>query len=207
MMTWGMLFYHAAVVHVIGFTVLAAAVVVGRDYFLDTLEIDRILTDGPLDFTKKSPMVASSVFGLYFLYLLVGAAVSGIIDLPSKLTNGLGRAANRLNLAPRAVGNEPIWYRALHVDREGEHIQVRIRMKNGDVYVGDLHYYSILPDSAESKERDVRLGNSMLYPAGDESSPIVLEFSEHGGGGVLLNTANISSMEYLFHDASRYEAE
>ena len=40
----------------------------------------------------------------------------------------------------------------------------------------------------------------MLYPNGDESSPVDLRFSDFGGGGVLLNTANISSIHYMFHD-------
>jgi hypothetical protein len=71
-------------------------------------------------------------------------------------------------------------------------------MKNGDVYVGSLHSYPILPDTARSK--DFRLGDSVLYPGGDTSSPVEMYFSSLGGGGVLLNTANVSSIEYLYHD-------
>ena len=71
-------------------------------------------------------------------------------------------------------------------------------MKNGDVYRGNLESYPILPDSEASK--DIRLGDSVLYPGGDISSPIRLNFSIYDGGGVLLNTLNISSIEYILHD-------
>ena len=72
------------------------------------------------------------------------------------------------------------------------------RLKNGDIYVGNLNSYPILPDSADSK--DFRLGDSVFYPAGDINSAEDLKFSEYDGGGVLLNTSNVSSIEYMYHD-------
>ena len=71
-------------------------------------------------------------------------------------------------------------------------------MKSGDIYVGNLDSFPILPDSADAK--DLRLGNSVFYPAGDIDAAEELSFNESGGGGVLLNTANVSSIEYIYHD-------
>ena len=71
-------------------------------------------------------------------------------------------------------------------------------MKNGDIYVGNLDSYPILPDSADAK--DVRLGDSVFYPAGDIDAAEELSFDKSGGGGVLLNTSNVSSIEYMYHD-------
>ena len=71
--------------------------------------------------------------------------------------------------------------------------------------LGDLKSYPVLPQSEES--RDVRLGDSIRYPGGDASSPVELEFSNYGGGGVLLNTKNISSIEYMFHDDYEWDGQ
>ena len=201
-MSWGVLFYHAMIVHLIGVTVVAATIFIRQDYFLDTLGLHRILSEGLSDFSKKSPGTAFSVFGCYSLWMVIGSTISGVIDLPSKATTGVGKVAYILRLAPPPVSSdEPVWYRALNLDRKDQdksNVQVRVHMKNTDIYVGALESYPILPDSEESK--DIRLGNSILYPSGDVNSGIELDFSNHGGGGVLLNTMNISSIQYLFHD-------
>lgn len=200
-MTWGMLFYHATVVHTIGIAAVALITSLWQGYFLDALGIDRILIDGAYAFAKKSPGPAFAVFGLYFLWMLIGSVVSGVIDLPARLASVVSRVAQKAKLAPEPVQEEPVWYRALNLDRRARgdkvHVQVAIFMKNLDVYVGYLHSYPILPDSVEAK--DIRLGDAVLYPNGDRSSPEYLNFSDFGGGGVLLNTANISSIHYRFH--------
>lgn len=201
-MTWGMLFYHAAMVHAIGIATVALITFVWQGYLLDTLGLDRILINGAYAFAKKSPGPAFAVFGMYFLWMIIGSVLSGVIDLPARLTSAISRVAQKAKLAPEPVRDEPVWYRALNLDRrarDGEvHVQVAIFMKNMDVYVGYLHSYPILPDSVESK--DIRLGDAVLYPNGDRCSPVYLNFSDFGGGGVLLNTANISSIHYMFHD-------
>ena len=201
-MAWGLLFYHAAIVHAIGIAVFASIVLLSQSYFLNTLHVDWILTDGPVEFTKKSPGTALVIFGGYSVWMFIGSTLSGVIDLPSRLTISVGKAMNKMRLAPEPTGDEPVWYDALNLDRRrGENelnIQVSVRMKNGDIYRGALHSYPILPDSEASK--DIRLGNSVLYPNGDTDSPIELDFSNYDGGGVLLNTTNVSSIEYILHD-------
>ena len=200
MMTWGMMFYHAAIVHIIGVGAVAAAALTWRGYFLDALDLDRVITDGAAKFAQDSPGTAFAAFGAYFLWIVVGSAISGVVDLPFKLTSSIEWIANRLSLAPPPEREEPVWYKALDLDRRKSgksSVQVSIRMKNGDLYIGELKSYPIAPDTAESK--DIWIGRYTLYPNDDPLSPIEMRFA-NGEGGVLLNTANVSSMHYRFFD-------
>ena len=202
-----MLFYHAAVIHAIGIALFALPI-----YFLDTPRIQDVLTDGAYAFAGESPGAALVLFGGYFLWMVIASVVSGVVDLPAKLTYGVGWLFRKAKLTNEPLHEEPVWYRVLYQARKEEeerthkeiHVFVSIRLKNGDVYEGALDSYPLnLPDSAESK--DIKLGKSVLYPNGDESSPIYLEFSDEFDGGVLLNTANISSIQYIFQDGADSE--
>ena len=205
-MSWGILLYHAMMVHLIGVAMFATIVLIWRTYFLDTLGLDQILMDGPVEFTKKSPGTAFAVFSVYTLWMLVGSTVTAIMDLPAKMVDGIGRAANLLRLARSPVNSdEPVWFRALNLDRDKSNVQVCVRMKNGDVYVGDLKSYTVLPFSDES--RDLRLGDSVRYTGDDSSPPVELDFSDYGGGGVLLSTNDISSIEYMFHNDYEWDGQ
>lgn len=203
-MSWGILLYHAMIVHLLGTVAFAVAVLIWRQYFLDTLGLDRIVTAGPIAFTKESPGTALATFGSYCLWMFAGSTASGITDLPHYVISKAGKLANLLGISPPPVTNdEPVWFQALNLDRDESNVQVYVRMKNGDVYVGDLESYPILPDSEDSK--DIWLGDSIRYPGDNASSPVELDFSSYGGGGVLLNTKNISSIEYMFHDDYQWD--
>ena len=202
LMVWGMMFYHAAVVHVIGVGTVAAAALVWRGYFIDTLHLDRVLTDGAAEFARDSPGTAFAVFGAYFLWMVAGSALSGVVNLPSKLTFTIGKVAQKARLATsEPIEEEPVWYKALDLARirlDKPNVHVLVQMKNGGVYVGSLVSYPVLPDSVESK--DIRLGRSRWYPDGDLSSePTALDFA-NDEGGVLLNTVNVDSIHYLLVD-------
>ena len=118
LMTWGMLFYHAAIVHAIGVALITLVTSVFRDYFLNALHIDRLLTKGIVEFTKESPDTALAVFGIYGAWMVIGSALSGVTDLPSWLTYIVGKTMNKLKLAPEPMGDEPVWYNALNLDRK-----------------------------------------------------------------------------------------
>ena len=206
-MAWGLLFYHAAIVHVLGLILFAVVLVALCGTGLYSFEAGQILSQGLADYTKESPTPVFLVSGLYALWLLLGSTISGVVGLPWKLTDLVGRVLTKINLAPESLGDEPVWYSALNLDRRGDtelYVQVSVRMKNGDLYVGDLHTYPILPDFEKSK--DIRLGKSVLYPNNSDSGePIILPFDDYKGGGVLLNTVNVSSIEYILHEG--YDGE
>lgn len=198
-MEWGMVFYHATVVNVIG--VIIVAIVFSEWPNLKILVLDQILADGPIAFARKLPAISFDVFGLYLLWVVIGSTISGTANLPSWVIYRVGWLAHVVHLAPDRLHEEPVWYSALTIDRRVSgkpNVQLRVRMKNGDIYVGNLDSYPILPDSADAK--DVRLGDSVFYPAGDIDAAEELRFNKSGGGGVLLNTSNVSSIEYMYHD-------
>ena len=114
LMVWGMMFYHAAVVHAIGVGTAAALTLIWRGYFLDTLGLDRVLTEGALEFARDSPGTAFAVFGAYFLWTVIGSAISGVVDAPSRLTSAIGAVAQMARLAPEPVEEESIWHSALN---------------------------------------------------------------------------------------------
>ena len=85
-MEWGMVFFHATVVNVVGaiFIVVLLASCPG----LQELGLDRILTEGPMAFVKSSPVTGFVVFGLYLLWLVIGSTISGTANLPSGVIYG-----------------------------------------------------------------------------------------------------------------------
>ena len=198
-MEWGMVFFHAIVVNVIGAVIVVSLLALLPA--LRTVGLEQILTEGPIAFAKTSPSTSFVVFGLYLLWLVIGSTISGTTNLPFGVIYGVGWLAHVARFAPDRLHEEPVWYSALTIDRNASgksNVQFRVRMKNGDIYVGNLDSYPILPDSADAK--DLRLGDSVFYPTGDTDAAEELNFSGSGGGGVLLNTSNVSSIEYVYHD-------
>ena len=198
-MEWGMVFYHAVVVHVLMFMI--AATVLWFWPGLWTSGLEQMVAEGPIAFTRIHPIEGFWILGPYSLVLIVVSVLSGVIHLPSRTIAIVSWIPETLKLAPNRLQEDPVWYSALTIDRRvasKQDVLLRVRMKVGDIYVGNLDSYPILPDSSDTK--DLKLGKAILYPGGDLTAPVELDFSESGGGGVLLNTSNVSSIEYLFHD-------
>ena len=74
-----------------------------------------------------------------------------------------------------------------------------IRMKRGDIYYGELASYPLLPDS--QKEKDFLIAKARFYPGGDPEKEYRLEDID-GGGTVLLNTAEVSSID-VYYDSPK----
>ena len=212
LMQWGMLVYHAAVVHMFITALIVLSVIIWPGFFLDTLDVDFAVTDGISAYLKKLPTIGSTTMFVYVLVLVVASLISGIADVPLKLVSGVGTLARIVKLSDNPVSDVPLWYRAWEIDRElfrqdleavsstrdtvEVGIQMLVRMKNGDVYVGKLHEYQLKSDEGNSK--DIMLGGEIiLWPSGDSSEEIVLSFDQ-GSGGTLINSENISSIEYLY---------
>ena len=201
-MVWGTLFYHAVIVHILCVSSSLALLPIVRVSSIDTLDVWLLLTKGFLPYAKENPVTFTVFSGWYVVCMLFWSIVSGVADLPSKLTRGVGWLAEKVHLAPQPVEDEPIWHDALGLERRSSssdlRIQVKVLLKNGDIYIGQLLSYPILPDSEKSK--DFRLGDSYFLPGGDVNRQIELNFSNYeSGGGVLLNTVNVSSIEFIVH--------
>ena len=200
---WGMLVYHAAVIHLISIIAVVVPTLLGSDFFFGTLALDRLLSDGVREYVKDDTEFRFMMFGAYALLLMIGATLSGVIDLPSQITEAISWCARKCKLAGDPVSEVPLWYKAWRSERERmkkPNVQLLVRMKNGDIYIGMLYDYQFIPHPDGS--RDVILGsdsNVWMRPGGNTSKEYELYFDEGGGGGVMLNSANISSIEYLYH--------
>ncbi len=201
LMQWGMLIYHAAVIHAFVILTIVVPTLLWRDFFLETLDVDSLLVDGLASYLKTLTVTNTIVVLMYLLMLMTGALISGIVDIPSKLINGLGKIMRWLRLAQNPVVDVPLWYQAWRVykkDRTRKGVQILARMKNGDVYIGQLSAYQ--HKTYDGNARDIILsGTVTFWPGSDASSEISLPF-EKGKGGVLINSENVSSLEYLYND-------
>lgn len=199
-MVWGTLFYHAVIVHILCVFSSLALIPIIQVSPMATLDVWELFTKGLVPYAKENPATVTVFSGWYVACMLFWAIVSGVADLPSNLTRVVGWLAERVHLAPEPVEDEPIWYEALGMGRRNSdsRVQAKVTLKNGDVYIGQLLSYPILPDSEKSK--DFRLGDSYYLPGGDVDEQVELSFSKYeSGGGVLLNTVNVSSIEYIVH--------
>ena len=196
-----------------------AALVVGVAWLLGLLlevenHLDELPGMGPQEFLGSYFAEGVLIFTLYPLYVVVGATLMGAYDLPSRTEGSIIRAASATT---RAIGSvpglrwvgpprssypqEPIWYHAFHTDTDGlasARPLLLVRMKQGDIYYGELASYPLLPDS--QKEKDFLISKARLYPGGNPEDEYVLEEVD-GGGTVLLNTSDVSSIE-VYYDST-----
>lgn len=212
-MQWGMLVYHAVILHMIITLIPAIAVYVSSYFVAVPLLFDRALIDGslvsPADSSMAFDVVAIALGTAYILVMTFGAIVLGITDFPSQITRYIGSEMRERGAAKEELPRDPLWYVAWRLKREMEehpNVQLLVRMKNSDVYIGLLYEYQFAPHPDGS--RDIILaGDIILWPGGDASNEIDLSFDERGGGGVMLNSANISSIEYLYHGDDEEDEE
>jgi hypothetical protein len=74
--------------------------------------------------------------------VIVVSIISGVANWPSKWIYAVAWIAEVVKLIPERPRGEPVWYTALDTDRIAANkpdVQLRGRLKNGDIYVGNLH--------------------------------------------------------------------
>lgn len=212
-MQWGLLIYHAVVVHIVSIliSVLLAGILtlILSDFFFTTLAIDRLFIDGVREYIESDPGLGFTVLGGYAFLLVIVSGFSGVVDLPSKITEQISWCARKCKIASDPVSDVPLWHiawRDKRLNADKSNVQLVVRMKNADVYIGKLYEYQ--GESEPENSRDIILsGDIILWPGGDASNTVELPFEEHGGGGVMLNSANISSIEYLYHGENKEDEE
>ena len=165
----------------------------------------------PDEFLQRHFHEGVLLFTLYPLYVIVAAITMGAYELPTWSANRMIRA---ITWATRLVGRipgirwikppippypaEPIWYSTFHVT-ESETVEtlpaVLVRMKSGDIYYGYIRSYPILPDS--QRDKDFLITQAIYSKVGNQGHPIRLS-EQQGGGTVLLNTANVDSIQVYY---------
>ncbi len=200
---WSMLLYHATIAHLISVMLPTIIMSCWQSVTESTLKIEVFLAD---DLTQPSDDVLLPKIVGYVVLLVVASVLSGIFDFPSMVTRGIAWVFGQGKGERKPLYDEPIWYKSLSVEREAagfSNVVVRARMKNGDVYIGSLDYYAISADSDNAK--DLVLKGPVRYSRNGSEDYTLLPLGDEGG--VLLNSSNISSLEYLYHNADPAEEE
>ena len=193
---WSILIYHASIVHFIGVWYIIVGVWIYSMIESGKFGMPLILPEALFREFMNSHVI---VMLIWIAVLMMFSVVSGIYDFPSKLTHLIARLWRRGEDNPKPLLDQSIWHKVFDHERREQNKQyvlIRVRMKNGDEYVGSLQHYPVLPDS--SSEKDITLGGNVRFRQSSAEAHTMLLFGDDGG--VLLNTANVSSIEYLYHD-------
>ena len=171
------------------------------------LELAKIVTLGPREYFEVDTPRAIQVYGGYLLLVMLLAPLMGTYNLPRRLPQGIVGLLQLIKLAPKpSIDEEPIWYSAFYrmrVTAGMEAVRVRARMKNGDLYEGTLIKFPIVSD--EISDKDFLIDNVKYRPSVERAlqsggHPIQVESlaQKRGRSGLLLNTANVESLEFSF---------
>lgn len=211
---------YSVYVHALGVGLLfAIATILGSLLHVET-HLSELPAKKPDEFLTAYFVEGTLLFTIYPLYVVVAAVLLGAYDMPNKTATGIVRSISflvtllenipLLRLIRPPTPNypvEPIWYKAFHVATDGfsEYLpQVMVKMKRGDIYFGLLESYPILPDSERSK--DFLISQARYLPAGRTGHPHQLHRVE-GGGTVLLNSANVDSIQVYYVANEDIQAE
>ena len=198
-------------VHVLGVALVFLAATLLRSMFHLETHFGELPSKPPHEFLSEYFTEGLLLFTLYPAYVVVAAVLLGAYDVPNSMATHIVRG---FGLLIRGIGTipglhwlkpptahfpvEPIWYKTFHVATDGftqSRPEVMVRMKRGDIYYGLLASYPILPDSERSK--DFVITGATYAPAGGQGEMHHLDQAE-GGGTVLLNSADVDSIQVYY---------
>ena len=158
------------------------------------------------------------LFTLYPVYVVLTAVAMGAYDVPHHAATGIVRLVGFLTRLLGAIPGlrwlrpptpnfpvEPVWYRAFHVATDAFtqfRPEVIVKMKRGDIYYGKLMSYPIEPDTERAK--DFLIAGATYVPANHQGRSYRLH-DEDGGGTVLLNSADVDSIQVYYAPANNEE--
>ena len=176
LLEWSTIIYHATVVHIIGFWYIVVAVWVTMMIVERSFAMPMILPRDLFEQLFESHVIVT----LSWLVILMFVSVlSGIYDLPSKITHLVARIVRRSEQHPKPLLDQSIWFKALNEDREEhdkEYVLVRVRMKNGDQYAGPLQHFPIVPDS--NSEKDITLAGTVRFTSNQSTEDEIYDFGD-----------------------------
>ena len=202
---------YSVYIHLLGaILVFVLAALLESAFGLET-HLSELPAKGPNEYLSDYFAEGILLFILYPLYVIVFAVVMGVYEVPSRVATEITKGSDRLlrwvvrvpglrrTKPPRPIfPQEPIWYHALNVATGGFvdfTPSVLVRMKTGDIYYGEIEAYPILPDS--QREKDFLIRRAVYTPVGSPGKQFRLE-DQPGGGTVLLNSADVDSIQIYY---------
>lgn len=202
---------YSVYVHIVGIALVFGLLWFLANMFGITSHLSELPSKGPQEFLDSYFAEGVLLFAVYPVYVVFGAILMGAYDVPNWAAAVVVRGVTALTgkvrsipvlkwvRSPRPVyPDEPIWYHALSVEKaivSDAPPLLLVRLKSGDVYYGELASYPVLPDS--QKEKDFLIKSARYYPKGDREQEYRLD-DHPGGGSVLLNTADVDSIEVYY---------
>ena len=203
---------YSAYVHLIGAALSIAIVVTLEQGFGIATQAGDLIKVEPSEFIKSHPWEAMLWLMLYSMYVIVSATLLGIWDFPKLVRDSIFRLSmyvaklifrripwlRWIPLPIEPYPQDPVWLYAFDTLAEnyGNVVPlVMVTMKSGDVYVGRLVTYPIVPDT--ENEKDFLIDNARFYKQGIANQEQDLSKLD-GIGAVLLNTANVESIRIYY---------
>ena len=209
---------HSLYVHLIGI-VLAFALHYCLNHWLGVASnLEGFFRLGPQGFLESHFGEATRWYIGYTIYLIFASAIIGSYEIPRECSRRIVDVARWIPEHWRIFGwlptpktshpQEPIWYHAFRqmpalsesTPTESENdVVVSIKLKNsGDVYVGRLTSYPIVPDVEPDK--DFLITQAHYYKGGNHQDSQDLAAID-GIGAVLLNSGNVESILVIYSPA------
>ena len=205
---------HSLYVHLLG-----AALAFGLHLALgSTTHIEELIKHGPQNFLENYFAEAIRWYVGYAIYMIVASAIIGAYSLPERVSTSIPallRASQRYRLLKWlpvpgiAYPQDPIWHYAFMGAEDWTSLAdtdandsddgfpiVFVRMKDsGDVYIGEIASYPIVPDT--QAEKDFLITDTTYYQAGNLDDELDLA-SVDGIGAVLLNSRDVESVRVVY---------
>ena len=202
---------YSVYVHVIGAAASFAIVLILERGFGIATQAESLIKMAPSEFLESHPWEAMLWLILYSIYVIIASTVLGAWDFPRLVRGGIYQCLMGIAQWCRSVAwlrwmplpseqysQNPVWVYAFRTRTNTYRDSVPlviVTMKSGDVYIGRLVMYPIVPDT--ENEKDFLIDNARFYKQGIADQEQDLSKLD-GIGAVLLNTANVESIRIYY---------
>ena len=202
-------------IYILGGALLAGASLI-LEFLLDVeLHVSQVWSMGPSQFLSSYPLEGTLLIVAYAFYVLVAAVLMCAYNVPhveaTRIVAAMSGVTRQMRMIPGGgwiprpdptFPEAPVWHAAFDdaIRNSGDDRPlVLVRMQRGDTYYGEIASYPLAPDDQREKDSLIRKARYIAANRPGEQ----LDLSElPGGGAVLLNTADVDSIQIYYDPAS-----
>ncbi len=197
---------HSLYVHLLGFilayTLHFVVIALGS-----TTHLPELLKHGPQRFLDDYFAEALRWYVGYAIYVIAASMIIGAYNVPARVSTGMvevlrvfkqRRLLKWIPIPGDTYRQEPIWYHTFRAmsDESDDSPILFVKMKSsGDIYVGEIASYPIVPDI--QAEKDFLIRKTRYYRHGNFDDELDLN-SIDGIGAVLLNSRDVESIRVVY---------